>query len=103
MAFRDLAFRGNRAMRASLPRTPSSSAATWFLRWVNSRELGYEDGLRIGARDRNTGHSFRPTNGERFEDADRGYNSGFGSKQEYKDTYRSGYREGYERGYNRGR
>jgi len=64
--------------------------------------FGYEDGLRIGAQDRNGGHSFRPTHGDRWDDADRGYTSSFGSKQAYKDAYRSGYREGYERGYNRG-
>jgi len=64
--------------------------------------FGFEDGLRIGAQDRNGGHSFRPTHGDRWDDADRGYNSSFGSKQTYKDAYRSGYRQGYERGYNRG-
>ncbi|HZU42545.1 MAG TPA: hypothetical protein VE994_07735 [Terriglobales bacterium] len=63
--------------------------------------FGYEDGVRIGAQDRDGGHSFRPTHGDRWDDADRGYNSSFGSKQAYKDAYRSGYREGYERGYNR--
>jgi len=62
---------------------------------------GFEDGLRIGAQDRNTGHSFRPTHGDRYDDADRGYDHSVGDKQYYKDAYRSGYSAGYQRGYYR--
>lgn len=64
--------------------------------------FGFQDGARIGARDRNGGHSFRPTNGDRYDDADRGYNSSFGSKDAYRNAYRSGYVAGYEQGYRRG-
>ena len=61
--------------------------------------FGFEDGLRIGLQDRNTGHSFRPTHGDRYDDADRGYDPSFGNKQAYKSTYRSGYFAGYQRSY----
>ena len=62
--------------------------------------FGFEDGLRIGSQDRNTGHSFRPTHGDRYDDADRGYDHSFGDKGDYKNAYRSGYVAGYQRGYN---
>jgi hypothetical protein len=62
--------------------------------------IGYQDGLRHGSQDRNTGHSFRPTHDDDFRNADRGYNSSFGNKQDYKNQYRNGYQNGYNRGYN---
>jgi hypothetical protein len=65
--------------------------------------FGFEDGLRIGRQDRFGGHSFRPTHGDRYDDADRGYDRSFGDKDNYKNTYRSGYMAGYQRGYNQGR
>lgn len=61
--------------------------------------FGFQDGLRIGGRDRDGRHSFRPTGGDRYEHADRGYNSWFGDKLAYRDAYRSGYAAGYEQGY----
>jgi hypothetical protein len=65
--------------------------------------FGYQDGDRDGAQDRRTGHSFRPTHDDNYKHADRGYNSFFGSKQQYKNEYRDGYTRGYQRGYNSGR
>ena len=61
--------------------------------------IGFEDGLRYDAQDRNTGHSFRPTNSSAYHDADRGFYGGYASKSEYKSQYRSGYLQGYQRGY----
>ncbi|HMK29234.1 MAG TPA: hypothetical protein VK473_06065 [Terriglobales bacterium] len=61
--------------------------------------IGYQDGQRHGSQDRATGHSYRPTHDDDWRNADRGYNSSFGSKQAYKDEYRSGYQVGYDRGY----
>jgi hypothetical protein len=66
----------------------------------SARHLGYQDGYYEGARDRRTGHSFRPTYSDRYEDADRGYDGRFGDKTYYKQVYRKGYRQGYDRGYN---
>ena len=48
-------------------------------------------------------HSYRPTQGDNYKHADRGYDSRFGNKDGYKQTYRSGYLNGYEQGYQRGR
>jgi hypothetical protein len=68
----------------------------------SARRLGYQDGYNDGIRDRRTGHSFRPTHSDHYEDADRGYNRSFGDKKYYKQAYREGYRQGYDRGYDRG-
>lgn len=64
-------------------------------------DRGYQDGLREGQRDAYTGHSFRPTQHDNYEDADRGYHSQFGSKRIYKQNYRAGYMQGYRAGYAR--
>jgi hypothetical protein len=61
--------------------------------------IGFRDGLRHGASDRSTGHSYRPTKDGDWRDADRGYVSALGSKQAYKEMYRSGYEAGYDRGF----
>lgn len=54
----------------------------------SARRLGYQDGNYDGTRDRRTGHSFRPTHSDRYEDADRGYDGRFGDKTYYKQVYR---------------
>jgi hypothetical protein len=68
----------------------------------SARRFGYEDGYNDGLRDRRTGHSFRPTHDDHYEDADRGYERRFGDKNYYKRVYREGYRQGYEQGYGSG-
>ena len=40
--------------------------------YASAYNIGYQDGLRYGASDRNTGHSFRPTNSSAYHDAKRG-------------------------------
>lgn len=66
-----------------------------------ARSWGYQDGLADGQKDRMTGHSFRPTHDDRYEDApDHGNHAGM-SRQQYKDIYRDAYVHGYERGYGR--
>lgn len=66
----------------------------------SAEQIGYQDGLNDGAKDRQTGHSFRPTQGDNYKNATRGYNSSMGSKDQYKSVYREGYASGYQRGYN---
>jgi hypothetical protein len=61
--------------------------------------IGYEDGMMDGQKDRRTGHSFRPTQGDNYKSATRGYISGFGSRDQYKADYRRAYSEAYQRGY----
>jgi hypothetical protein len=67
-----------------------------------AERIGYQDGVNDGQKDRSTGHSFRPTKGDNYKNADRGYSSSFGDKQSYKNSYREGYEQGYEQGYNGG-
>ena len=62
----------------------------------SARQYGYQDGLNEGSHDRQTGHSFRPTQDDNYRNADRGYNSSFGSKDQYKQLYRQAYQSGYE-------
>jgi hypothetical protein len=64
-----------------------------------ARTFGYHDGLAEGQRDRMTGHSFRPTHNDRYEDAsDHGDHYGM-SRREFKSIYRDAYLRGYQRGY----
>lgn len=66
-----------------------------------ARQWGYRDGLVDGRKDREHGHSFRPTQDDRYEDAsDHGDHHGM-SRQEWKNLYRDAYVHGYERGYGR--
>src|ERR1051325_4530358 len=46
----------------------------------SARQNGYQDGLNDGARDRRTGHSNRPTQGDNYKHADRGYIPTYGKK-----------------------
>ena len=68
----------------------------------SARRYGYQDGLNDGARDRQTGHSNRPTQAGNYKHADRGYSSSFGNKNYYKQAYREAYENGYQLGYNGG-
>jgi hypothetical protein len=64
----------------------------------NYAQQGFIDGQNDGSRDRQTGHSFRPTEQPGWKHADRGYNGGV-SKDQYKQMYRDAYMQGYQRGY----
>lgn len=63
------------------------------------RQLGFQDGINDGAKDRQTGHSFRPTQDDNYQHGDRGYNSALGDKNQYKQIYRDAYTSGYQQGY----
>jgi hypothetical protein len=67
-----------------------------------ARQNGYQDGLNDGARDRRTGHSNRPTQGDNYKHADRGYIPTYGNKDYYKQAYREAYSNAYQQGYNTG-
>jgi hypothetical protein len=64
--------------------------------------IGYQDGVNDGAKDRQTGHSFRPTQDDNYKHASRGYNSSMGNRQQYANAYRQTYERGYQQGYNGG-
>jgi hypothetical protein len=57
---------------------------------------GYEDGLNKGREDVRDGDSFDPARHGWYKSADRGYNSRYGSKDEYKAEYRRGFLAAYE-------
>lgn len=69
---------------------------------VDPYQVGYQDGQLIGNRDLRTGHSYRPTKDDKYEDADHGYDRSFGRKDDYKRAYREGYLQGYQQGYGNG-
>ena len=62
---------------------------------------GYRDGLEKGREDRGDNDSFDPVRHSRYRSADRGYNSRYGTKEQYKLAYRDGFEAGYEQGYGR--
>jgi hypothetical protein len=60
---------------------------------------GYRDGLDKGREDAGDRDSFDPVRHSRYRSADRGYNSRYGTKEQYKLTYRDGFEAGYAEGY----
>lgn len=62
-------------------------------------QMGSQDGLNDGRTDRATGHSNRPTQGDNYRNALRGYNSSFGGETAYKAAYRQAYGPAYQQGY----
>ncbi len=62
---------------------------------------GYRDGLDKGREDARDRDSFDPVRHSRYRSADRGYNSRYGSKEQYKLAYRDGFEAGYSQGYGR--
>jgi hypothetical protein len=64
---------------------------------------GYQDGLEKGREDANDRDPFDPVRHSRYRSADHGYNSRYGSKNDYKLVYRDGFEAGYRDGYNRNR
>jgi len=67
-----------------------------------AQQVGYADGVNDGRQDRQTGHSFRPTQQQAYKNADHNYNQAYGGRQQYKDAYRVAYQQGYQQGYNGG-
>jgi hypothetical protein len=63
-------------------------------------QYGFQDGMNDGIRDRQTGHSYRPTEGDNYKNGSRGYSSSFGDRNQYKQMYRQAYEQGYQQGFN---
>ena len=64
-------------------------------------DSGYRDGLEKGREDRGDNDSFDPVRHSWYRSGDRGYNSRYGSRDQYKLAYRDGFEAGYEQGYGR--
>ena len=58
---------------------------------------GYDDGLVKGREDVEDRDSFDPARHSWYRSADRGYNSRYGSKDDYRSEYRRGFLAGYQR------
>ena len=89
----------DRILRNRYPdRYPANSRST-----VNSAayDNGYRDGIEKGREDRGDNDSFDPVRHSRYRSADRGYNSRYGTREDYKLAYRDGFEAGYSQGYGR--
>jgi len=64
-----------------------------------AKQTGYQDGQRDGAHDKQSGHSFRPTQMDNYKSADRGFRDDMGDRDSYKLAYREGYSSGYKNGW----
>jgi hypothetical protein len=60
---------------------------------------GYEDGVVKGREDARDRDRFDPARHSWYRSASRGYNSRYGSRQQYADAYRQGFLRGYEETY----
>ena len=74
-------------------RNSSSSSAAY--------DNGFRDGLEKGREDLQDNDSFDPVRHSRYRSGDRGYDSRYGSREQYKLTYRDGFEAGYAQGYGR--
>lgn len=60
---------------------------------------GFQDGVNEGARDRSSGHSFRPYEHAAWRDADHNMSTVRSNHRDYKARYREGYEQGYAQGF----
>jgi hypothetical protein len=78
-------------------RYPNSRNSAYSAAYDN----GFRDGLEKGREDRGDNDSFDPVRHSRYRSADRGYNSRYGTREQYKLAYRDGFEAGYSQGYGR--
>ena len=76
---------------------PTSSGTTYNAAFDN----GFRDGLEKGREDRGDNDSFDPVRHSWYRSGDRGYNSRYGTRDNYKLAYRDGFEAGYEQAYGR--
>ncbi|MEW6732081.1 MAG: hypothetical protein AB1489_12205 [Acidobacteriota bacterium] len=71
--------------------------------YQNSRDIGFFNGYQLGygqgANDRADYRSFDIDRSKAYRDADSGYRSQYGSRNNYKDSFRQGFQVGYRDGY----
>ena len=63
------------------------------------RDAGYRDGARAGGDDARDGHAFEYQRHRAYREADRGYQSRDGRRDDFKEQYRAGFVAGYRDGY----
>jgi len=59
-------------------------------------DRGYRDGLDEGRSDRDKNKSYDLNRHDNYRNADKGYRSSYGDKEQYRDGYRDGFRNGYD-------
>jgi len=64
-----------------------------------ARNTGHRDGREKGANDARQAKSYNLERHDYYRDADHGYRSRGGNKEDYRRQYRDAFREGYEQGY----
>lgn len=62
-------------------------------------QTGFRDGLEKGRDDASHRRAFDPNRQSWYRSADRGYNSRYGSRNEYERIYRDAFEQGYSSGY----
>ena len=62
-------------------------------------DKGFEDGYKKGREDGEDRDRFDPGRHKWYREGDRGYNSRYGSREQWKREYRDAFRRGYEQGY----
>lgn len=60
---------------------------------------GYRDGLEKGREDARDGDSYDPVRHSRYRSGDHGYNSRYGTREQYRLAYRDGFEAGYDQAY----
>lgn len=66
-----------------------------------AEQSGYRDGLEKGAEDAGDRDSYDPNRHSWYRSADRGFESRYGTKENYQREYRRGFLEGYDAAYRR--
>ena len=66
-------------------------------------QRGFEDGYNDGRNDARDNDRYEPTRKKKYREGDDGYNSRFGSKDQYRNDYRQAFQQGYDRGYRESR
>jgi hypothetical protein len=62
-------------------------------------EIGYSEGYEKGLEDARDRDRYDPLRHKWYREGDHGYNSRYGTREQYKNAYRDGFRAGYDRGY----
>jgi hypothetical protein len=62
-------------------------------------DQGYRDGIAKAQEDNRDGDRYDPARHGWYKDADRGYNSRYGNKDDYRAAYRAGFIDGYDSTY----
>ena len=66
-------------------------------------DQGYRDGVTKAQEDMRDGDRYDPARHDWYKSGNRGYDSRYGTREDYRATYRSGFVEGYDSTYNSSR